>query len=158
MPRALTHGDAQDLMETYKQGWERRDVDLAMSLYRADAEYRESPFEPPLAGANAIRAMWNDIAANEAHVEFDVENLWAIGTTVLGSFHAAYTDRTTGERVRLRGFMTMEVDDGLHVRRLREWTLSEVVGMDETLASYERITPAGATAAGQQGGGRRDGG
>lgn len=128
----LTPGDGQDLLERYKLAWERRDPELAMELYGEDAEHRDQPFREPFRGANEIRAMWNDIALNETHVEFDTERIWVNGATVLASYHAAYTDRTTGERVRMRGFMTIEVDDEGHISRLREWPTTQVVGVDTT--------------------------
>ncbi|HXX59930.1 MAG TPA: nuclear transport factor 2 family protein, partial [Candidatus Sulfotelmatobacter sp.] len=67
----LTPGDGQDLVDRFKRAWERLDVDAAVDLFREDAEYRFDPFEAPLTGANAIRAHWNDVAASQAHVEFD---------------------------------------------------------------------------------------
>lgn len=132
--RELTHGDAQDLLATYKRVWERRDVDRALELYAADAEHRDHPFRDPFVGELAIRRMWNDIAANEAHVEFDAERIWVSGTTVLASWHGAYTERASADRVRMRGFLTIELDTEGRVRRLREWPLSQVVGKDSTLA------------------------
>jgi ketosteroid isomerase-like protein len=132
MPTTYTHGDAQDLLERYKRAWEKRDPDLAMELYREDAEHREDPFREPLVGANAIRERWNAIAENEANVEFDAERIWISGATVLASFHAAYTDRTNAERTRIRGFMTIELDDAGKVARLREWPVTRVVGIDST--------------------------
>lgn len=130
--QSMTHGEAQDLLERYKRAWEQRDPDLAMDLYAADAEHRDDPFREPHRGANEIRAMWNDIAANEASVEFDAERIWVSGATVLASFHAAYTDRTNADRIRTRGFMTLELDDARRVARLREWPVSQVVGRDST--------------------------
>jgi ketosteroid isomerase-like protein len=131
MPAPLTPGDGQDLLDRYKRAWERRDPELAMSLYREDAEHRDHPFHEPLHGANEIRAMWNDIAANEANVEFDAERIWVSGATVLASFHAAYTDRTTADRIRIRGFLTFELDEG-RIARAREWPVTKVVGTDST--------------------------
>ena len=128
----LTHGDAQDLMDRYKRAWERRDPELAVSLYREDAEHRQDPFSEPRVGANAIREMWNDIAAKAVNVEFDAERIWVNGATVLCSFHAATTGRTDAERVRLRGFMTLELDEAGLIQRAREWTLSRDVGTDST--------------------------
>lgn len=130
--QSLTHGEAQDLLERYKRAWEQRDPDLAMDLYAPDAEHREHPFREPFRGANEIRAMWNEIAANEANVEFDAERIWVSGPSVLASFHAAYTDRSNADRVRMRGFMTLELDDARRVTRLREWPASQVVGRDST--------------------------
>ena len=128
----LTPGDAQDILATYKAGWEKRDPDTIMSLFAANAEYREDPFADQLAGANAIRERWNHICANTANVEFDAERTWAAGATVLASFHAAYTRRLDGGRVRVRGFMTLEVDDDRRVVRFRQWPVEKTVGTDST--------------------------
>lgn len=128
----LTHGDAQDLLDAYKRAWERRDVDAVMELYTRDAEHRDHPFREPFVGGVAIREMWNDIALNERHIEFDAERIWVSGSTVLASWHAAYTDRTNADRVRLRGFLTMELDEQRRIRRFREWPVSQVVGTDAT--------------------------
>jgi ketosteroid isomerase-like protein len=129
----LTPGDAQDILARYKAGWERRDPDTLMELFRDDAEFRSNPFEPDLSGANAIRAYWNDFAANAANTEFDAERSWAAGAVVLASFHAAYTRRADGGRVRLRGFMTLELDEDKRVARFRQWPVERLVGTDSTL-------------------------
>ncbi|MDQ3407413.1 MAG: nuclear transport factor 2 family protein [Chloroflexota bacterium] len=135
---SLMHGDGQDVLERYKRAWEGRDVDAVMELYAADAEHRDDPFREPYQGANAIRAMWNDIAANEANVEFDAERIWISGRTVLAAWHAAYTDATSGDRVRMRGFATFELDAAGLIQRLREWPISKVVGRDSTYAPLRR--------------------
>ncbi len=136
----LTPGDGQDVLQRYKRAWEDRDVDAVMELYAADAEHRDHPFRDPYQGANAIRAMWNDIATNEVNVEFDAERVYVAGRTVLASWHAAYTDAANGDRVRVRGFATFELDATGLIERLREWPLSKVVGRD---SSYTPGAPAG---------------
>lgn len=136
---ALLHGDGQDVLERYKRAWEARDVDAVMELYAPGAEHRDDPFREPHQGSNAIRGMWNDIASNEVNVEFDAERIWVSGRTVLASWHAAYTDTTNGDRVRMRSFATFELDAGGLIERLREWPVSKVVGRDST------YTPTGRT-------------
>jgi ketosteroid isomerase-like protein len=128
----LTPGDGQDLMERYKRAWEERDPDKAMALYRDDAEMRMDPFEEPLHGANALRAFWNDVAATQANVEFDSERVWVVAQTVLTSWHAAYTVRSNGDRLRIRGFATFELDDAGLIQRQRQWALWRNVGRDST--------------------------
>jgi ketosteroid isomerase-like protein len=137
------HGDGQDVLERYKRAWEARDVDAIMELYAADAEHRDDPFRDPRLGANAIRAMWNDIATNEVNVEFDAERIWVSGRTVLASWHAAYTDATNGDRVRMRGFATLELDPAGLIKRLREWPVSRVVGRDSTYSPVRRPESGG---------------
>ena len=132
MTRDLTHGEAQDVLEKMKRGWEGRDVDVMVALFSDDAEYREDPFEEPLRGANAIRAYWNDAVASQANIEFDAERTWVSGRTILSSWHVAFTRRVNAERVRLRGFMTLELDDEGRVTRFREWWHRRVVGRDST--------------------------
>lgn len=131
---AFTHGDAQDLLAAFKQGWERRMPDAIVELFDTDAEYRPDPFAEPLQGLNAIRALWNDIAATQVHVEFDAERIWVSGTTVLASWHAAYTARATSERIRARGFMTLEMNESnpRRVQRMKQWPLERVVAIDRT--------------------------
>jgi ketosteroid isomerase-like protein len=128
----LTPGDAQDLLAKFKAGWERRDPDALMELFAAHPEFRADPFEGDLSGTNAIRAYWNEFAAASANTEFDAERTWAAGATVLASFHAAFTRRADGARLRVRGFMTFELDDEKRVVRFRQWPLERVVGTDAT--------------------------
>lgn len=126
----LTHGDAQDLLATWKRGWESRNPDMILELFDPDADYRQGPFVEPLMGGNAIRAHWNEICAAQAHIDFDAEHIWVSGSAVLSSWHAAYTLRRTGERVRVYGFMTFELGDDGRVRRFRQWPVERVVGRD----------------------------
>ena len=129
----LSPGDAQDLLARYKRAWERRDVDATLELFAPDAEFRADPFEAVLTGANAIRAWWNTTVAGIDHVELDFERSWVSGETVLASFHGAWTERASAERVRTRGFLTLELgSDGL-IGRMRIWSRTMAVGTDATL-------------------------
>jgi ketosteroid isomerase-like protein len=128
----FTHGDAQDLLAAFKRGWERRAPDELLELFDPDIDYRADPFAESLLGLNPVHALWNDLAASQAHVEFDAERVWVSGNTVLCSWHAAYTRRATAERVRARGFMTLELGDDRRVVRLRQWPNERVVGVDRT--------------------------
>ena len=127
-----THGDAQDLLAAFKRGWERRAPDEIMELMDRNIDYRPDPFTDPLIGLNAVRALWNTTVAGQANVEFDAERVWVSGSTVLASWHGAYTRRATAERVRVRGFMTLELGDDRRILRLRQWPTERVVGADST--------------------------
>lgn len=128
----ISPGDGQDLIDRYLSAWQRGDVDAAMALFNDDAEYRADPFEPPLVAANAIRAFLNDAAATQAHIDAEAERVWVSGNTILCSWHGAVTTRATGDRTRVRGFMTMELDDDGLITRFKGWSLSRSVGIDST--------------------------
>ncbi|MEO8626208.1 MAG: nuclear transport factor 2 family protein [Candidatus Limnocylindrales bacterium] len=129
---SLTPGDGQDLLAAWKRGVERRSPDDLLELCDPDIDFRPDPFSEPLVGLNAVHAHWNEFAASQANVEFDAERVWVSGNTVLASWHGAYTRRATAERVRVRGFMTLELTDDRHIQRFRQWPTEQVVGTDST--------------------------
>ena len=137
MPTNLTPGDGQDLFARFKRAREERDADAMLELYADDADYRIDPFTEPMTGLNAIREHWNGVVATQDHVEFDAERVWVSGRTVLGSWLMALTERATADRIRVRGFSTMEVDDQGRIRRMRDWPIRRVVGID---SSYRKRT------------------
>lgn len=129
----LTPGDGQDILDAFKRATEQRDPDAGTSLFSEHAEWRPDPFEDPITGANAIREHWNLLAATQVNVEFDPERTWVFENAVLSSWHGATTDRSTGRRTRLRGFLTLEVDDERKIQRFRQWEVMRVVGQDSTV-------------------------
>jgi hypothetical protein len=62
--------------------------------------------------------------------------VWVSGRTVLGSWHVAFTERATADRVRVRGFSTMELDDQGRIARMREWPVRRVVGVDSSYRKH----------------------
>jgi ketosteroid isomerase-like protein len=118
---SLDHAAAGDLLERYAQAWTSFDGDAWVDLFSEDAEYHEDPFEPPLVGHNALRAYLLQAAEAQEQVEVTIERHWAVGSTVLAAWHASYIRRPTRERVRLAGFMTLEIDAASRISRFREW-------------------------------------
>jgi hypothetical protein len=84
-------------------------------------------------GANAIRELWNARAASQANVEFDAERVWTSSPWVLSSYHAAYTERASAERIRRRGFLAFELNDDKRILRARDWPVTRRVGTDSTV-------------------------
>ena len=117
----LDHAGAGDLLERYAHAWQAFDGDDWTALFTADAEYHEDPFEPPMVGHNALRAYLLEAAEAQAQVEMTVERHWVVGPTVLAAWHAGYVSKTDRSRVRLAGFMTLEIADDGRIARFREW-------------------------------------
>ena len=134
MPDTLTPGDGQDALARFKNAWQQRDVDRIVELYAEDAQYRLDPFAEPLEGSVEIRKHWNDVVATQNHVDFDAERIWVVGRTILVSWHAAYTRRSTAARIRIRGFSTIELDETGLIARMRDWPNERDVGTDSRSA------------------------
>ena len=56
-----------------------------------------------------------------------------MGRTVLASWHAAYTRIASAERVRIRGFSTIELDKSGRIARMRDWSVERMIGLDSKL-------------------------
>jgi len=117
----LDHAAGADILERYGRAWEAFDGDAWTDLFSDDVEYHEDPFESPLIGSNAVRAYLLAAAERQDQVEFTTERHWVHETTVLAIWHASYVRRTDRARVRLAGFLTMEIRDDGRIARFREW-------------------------------------
>ena len=117
----IDHASADDLLDRYRRAWETFDGDAWVELFDEDVEYHEDPFEPPLVGHNAVRAYLLEASAAQDQVEVTIERHWVVGPTILAAWHASFIRRSSRARVRLAGFMTLEIADDGRVRRFREW-------------------------------------
>jgi len=117
----LDYAAAADLLERYGRAWEAFDGDSWTDLFTDDVTYQEDPFEAPIVGHNAVRAYLLEGSERQKDVEFTIERHWVSGSTVLTSWHASYVGRSNDARVRLAGFLTMDVADDGRIARLREW-------------------------------------
>jgi hypothetical protein len=129
VPDPLTPGDGQDVLARIKHARERRDPDAMVELFTESAEVRHDPFAPESRGALDIRAHWNRVAQEQTAVEFDAERVWVAGRTILASWHEAWTRLASAERVRVRGFSTIEIDQEGLIERMRSWPVERSVGI-----------------------------
>ena len=126
----LDYAGGGDLLERYGRAWETLRRGRLGGLFTEDAEYHEDPFGSPLVGHNALRAYLLDASRTQAQVSFEVERHWVAGTTVLASWRAGFIRQPGLERVRLAGFMTLELASDDRIVRFREWTSQRTATSD----------------------------
>jgi hypothetical protein len=117
----LDHAAGADLLERYRLAWETFDGEAWADLFAEHVEYHEDPFEPPMTGRNAVRAYLLEASRTQSQVEVTIERHWVVAPTVLAAWHASYVRRADQARVRLAGFMTLEVGADGRIERFREW-------------------------------------
>ncbi|MGZ8436947.1 MAG: nuclear transport factor 2 family protein [Candidatus Limnocylindrales bacterium] len=117
----IEYAAAGDLLAAYGRAWQTFDGDAWVAIFTDEAEYHNDPFGPPLIGRNALRAYLLDAAAAQRDVEFTIERHWVSGATILAAWHVAFVRQSTGQLVRLAGFLTMEVAGDGRIERFREW-------------------------------------
>lgn len=118
---SLDHASAGDLLERFARARCTWDGNAWVDLFTPDAESHDEPFGDPLVGHNALRA--NLLAASEfeEQVEFTFERHWVVPPTILAAWHAGYVHRHTRARVRVAGFVTLEIADDGRIRKARFW-------------------------------------
>ena len=114
--------DAKKWMETYAKAWEKRDPELAASLFTEEATYQEDPFDEPLRGRGAIREYWE--AATGFHR--DVHMTWGepivVGELLIAEWRTKYARLDTHKQHELRGIMLIQFDGEL-AKSLHEYWL-----------------------------------
>ena len=109
-------------LKAYGAAWETGDVQRAVTLFTAEAEYFETPFEPPMVGSDAIAAYWTAGAAEgQRDVRFAHTILSVSERTGLAHWHATFTRIASGSAVTLDGILQAEFADGDRCARFREW-------------------------------------
>ena len=117
----IDYAQAGDLLERLRAITERFDGDALVALFTPDGESYADAFGPPAVGHNAIRAYWMRAADERGETELTIERHWVSGRTVLASFRLDYVRPGDEARVRVHGFITLELRDG-SIERLRQWT------------------------------------
>lgn len=110
-----------DLLDRIRAVTERFDGDALVELFTEDAEYHPDAFGPASVGHNDIRAYWMRAADERRETEMTIERHWVSGRTVLASFRLDYVRPADEARIRVHGFITLELRDG-SIERLRQWT------------------------------------
>jgi hypothetical protein len=124
---AVDYAWAGAFLDRYVKARTEFDVSSFVELFDENAALRPDPFEPPLAGTNAIRAYLLRCADEESDLELTIERHWVSGSTVLAAWHASFMRRTDRVHVRESGFLAAETRSG-RCTRLRIWTVVKPAG------------------------------
>jgi ketosteroid isomerase-like protein len=123
---AIKESDFAAWLRRYGAAWEARDPEAVMAIFTADATYRETPFDAPMAGRSAIGDYWRARAVNEQrNVKFGFAVLAVSGDTGYAHWTSEFDVPAMGHRLALDGifrcsFRDSGADSGL-CYRLEEW-------------------------------------
>jgi hypothetical protein len=118
----MTAGEFEQWMLRYGKAWEAGSPEDALSLFSADAEYFETPFDPPLIGHEAIRRYWTEGAKNaQRHVRFEARCIAFDGRTGYASWRATFERVSSGARVELDGVLSAQFDSKMRCVVFKEW-------------------------------------
>ena len=121
----MTEQDVQDWLDEYGRAWVDGDPDRVVALLSDTATYRETPFDDPMGGRQAIREYWRKNAADaQEDVEF-ASQVWAVtNDTAIAGWQARFTRKASGARVELDGAFRLVLSGeqgALQCTVLEEW-------------------------------------
>jgi hypothetical protein len=117
----LTLEDFTAWMDRYAQASEAGDARAAATLFAPDAEYRETPFDAPIVGQDAIYRYWAEAAPHFKDVRFAYEILAVTGDRGIALWRSDFVSVKSGSRGSLDGVFLVEFDAAGTCRTFREW-------------------------------------
>jgi hypothetical protein len=120
----ITYAQGFDLLQALVEARMTCDGDRYTDLFADAVEVSLDPFEPPLAGHNALRAYLLEAAETERYFDLAIERHWVSGDTVLAAWHASWNRRSDEAKIRQAGFLSAEVGEDGRILRLKHWTVT----------------------------------
>ena len=121
----MDHETVRRWLDAYGKAWVDGDPEQVVALFTPAATYRETPFDAPMQGHDAIRRYWQAGAAEaQEDVAFSAQ-VWAVaGDTAIAGWQAQFARKATGARIALDGVFRLrfaQVGTALLCDRLEEW-------------------------------------
>ena len=117
----LDYAAAGELLDRYARIRCAWDGDAWVDLFTPDAASHPDPFGPPLVGHIDLRRNLLEASEFEEQVELTFERHWVVPPSILAVWHASYVHRHSRARVRLAGFVTLDIVDDGRIRKARFW-------------------------------------
>jgi ketosteroid isomerase-like protein len=108
-------------LSAYGRAWETLDPDAFAALFTPDAAYHETPFGPPVQGADAVREYLAGAARTQERVKFSHEVLSVSGDVGIARWRASFVRVPSGAAVDLDGIFLVVLNDDHRCSELREW-------------------------------------
>jgi ketosteroid isomerase-like protein len=118
---AIARATLQAWLDAYGRAWEEMDPDAGAGLFAEDATYRETPFDEPMRGREAIREYWRGVPQAQRDIRFEHEVLAADGDRAIAWWRARFRRVRTGDVVTLDGIFVLAFDEDGRCSSLREW-------------------------------------
>lgn len=119
--QALTVESLEQWLASYGEAWESRSARKAGKIFTDDATYRESPYDAPFVGKQAIKDYWAGVTKDQKDIDFTSKVLAVSGDTGIAHWHAEFTQASSGAKVALDGIFVLEFAENGLCKKLEEW-------------------------------------
>lgn len=125
----MTKEEAVNLLNIYKEAWEKQDPDLILTIFTPDACYLD-PKEPENHGHEGIRSYWVDkVVYGQKDIKFELLNTWVDDNHVIAEWYAEFIDVKRSLKIKMDEVAIFTTRDG-KFSSLREYYKSEKTPID----------------------------
>ncbi len=117
----MNREDFKKWLENYKNAWEKRSPKKAAELFSADATYRETPFDEPMRGREAIVKYWLDVERSQENISFAFEILSVEANKGIAHWQAEFDRIENGKTVKLDGILIAFLNHKMQCTKFEEW-------------------------------------
>lgn len=122
--------DYRQLLDTFARGWEQGDAEGLLSVFAADAVFKETPFAKEDKGIAELRTYWRGLPQHQAEATFKTGEIHVVGPWFATEFRLTFRRRRTGEWVDARGALFCETKDG-KITEMRMYWHRQAGGREE---------------------------
>jgi ketosteroid isomerase-like protein len=115
------HRTFDSWLQAYGSAWENKDPAAAAGLFSEDATYRETPFDEPAHGREAIAEYWARVTAGQEGIRFGHEVLMVADDMGIARWWASFLSIRSGNHVEVDGIFVIRMDAGGRCEEFREW-------------------------------------
>ncbi len=108
-------------LDAYGRAWETRDPQAAGRLFTEDATYRESPFDDPMFGRNAIIEYWSDVPKSQENIKFSYEIFGITEQRGFARWWASFVRIPSQMKVKYDGIFVVEMNEKNECTKFEEW-------------------------------------
>jgi len=119
----VTREEASRWLAAYGRAWQTGDAQRILALFTDDASHRETPFDAPMIGHDAIRHYWLDQPAKHRDVHFSFEIWTVVGDQCFSHWNCRFVkeDRRLELDGAFRLIFQRSTREGPLCRTLEEW-------------------------------------
>lgn len=129
----VDHADVETFFELYKRAWEQRDVELAVTLFTQDVDYRERWFGQPFEGHKSLRSYWQHrVFEHQRDIRYSFK-IWGVRREeAMVSWRASYLWLPINAVLELEGMLLVgfshRANGHLVANKFLEWFDSQEAG------------------------------
>ena len=117
----------EEIIEKYKDAWEKQDPDAILEIFTEDAIYHERVLEKPFIGHSEIRRYWKEkVVEGQEDIHFNLLALYIDGDTAIVEWEVNFFDKKEGVKKHMKEIAILEIKNNKIASFREYWTSKQI--------------------------------